>query len=437
MAQDYAIFQERRRQLAKQLDNGIVILPTALEYVRNAHTNFPFRADSHFYYLTGFDEPASVLVLQIASGNISQSVLFCRPSFPEKEIWDGPRFGLQKAKDLLGFDKTIDIAEFDRELPLLLQNMDCLYYPFNMNPLWQNRLMQHLNQLKSAQKPDDHYPDGTQNIQNILAAMRLIKDDTEIERMKTAARISSLAHLHTMAKSRPDDFEYELEAELLYQFRKQGAMAPAYPSIVASGPSACILHSVANNRQIFAGDLVLIDAGCEYQYYASDITRTWPIDGHFTAAQKDIYQLVLNAQLAAIDAVKPGNAADAPHQAAVKVLSQGLIDLGVLTDSLDTVLENELYKRFYMHRTSHWIGLDVHDVGPNMSAEPKPVLIPNQLLTIEPGLYFPDDEDILPAYRHMGIRIEDTLLVTQTGHENITKKAPKTMNELENIIGQG
>ena len=426
----------RRKQLAKQLDNGIAIIPTAPEYPRNGGTPFPFRADSDFYYLTGFEEPEAILVLQIDQGHIAQSILFCRPSHPEREIWDGPRLGVECAPDVLRVDKAYDIASFEQKLPALLANMPCLYYLFGSNQAWESRLAQNLYSLKSTPKPNVSYPDRTENIKPYLASLRLIKDDLEIMRMKRAADISVNAHIQTMQNAKPNQYEYELEATLLYEFRKFGAAAPAYSSIVASGPTACILHSVANDRQILPGDLVLIDAACEYQYYASDITRTWPITGQFSGAQKDIYQLVLCAQLAAIDAVMPGNPASAPHDKAVAILSQGLIDLGLLTETLDTVIEQSLYRRFFMHRTSHWIGLDVHDVGPAISVDPSPILAAGQILTIEPGIYCPNDDDIPAPFRHIGVRIEDEILVTQTGHDNLTGNTPKTIEDIANLVIQ-
>lgn len=432
----FSILEDRRNRLAKAIQNGVVIIPTSPEYLRNDHTSFSFRPDSDFFYLTGFSEPESIAVWDIQDGEIAHSILFCRPSDPEREIWEGPRYGPYKAKEAFGFMKSYTSDSFMSRMEDFLIGKADIYYPWHAPLQWDRELMSLQANIEGKIRPGRTIPVRLHDIRPYLASLRLIKDAHEIDIMRHAARISVEAHKHAMAISRPGLYEYEIEAELLYKFRKAGGDAPAYPSIVASGPNACILHSVANNRLINPKELILVDAASEWGWYASDITRTWPSDGKFTGAQRDIYECVLASQYAALEAVKPDAPSDAPHSAALKVLTQGLIDLGLISHmNLDEAIEKKAYYKFYMHRTSHWIGLDVHDVGPTISATPSPLLKSGELLTIEPGLYCPISEDVPEAFRGIGVRIEDEVLVTETGMENLTGDTPKTIKDIETIVG--
>lgn len=423
---------ERRQRLLSHMQQGVAVIATAPEKYRNRDTSYPYRFDSYFYYLTGFREPEAVLVL-IATGNTaaSQQILFCQDKDPEREIWDGFRYGPEAARETFGFDAAYSMTRLDELAGEFLADQPVVFHAFGQNPSWDQRVNGWINGVREQIRKGVSAPGGIRDIRSLLDEMRLIKDSGELAVMREAARISADAHKRAMHSAKPGKYEYEIEAELLYEFRRQGAQAPAYSSIVAAGRNACVLHYVENNALLQANDLLLIDAGCELDGYAADITRTFPVNGKFSGAQKDIYQLVLAAQVAAIDAVQPGNHWDAPHQAALQVLVQGFIDLRLCQGSPDAVIETEAYKRFYMHRTGHWLGLDVHDAGEYKQAGQWRELIPGMTLTVEPGCYIRPAEDVPPHFWNIGVRIEDDVAVTPTGHEILTRAAPKSITEIE------
>ncbi|MDD2686034.1 MAG: aminopeptidase P N-terminal domain-containing protein [Gallionella sp.] len=427
-----ALYAERRRKLQQQLQRGIAIIPTATEVARNADTHYDYRYDSNFHYLTGFAEPESVLVL--IAGEKPQSILFCRDKNLEREIWDGHRYGPDAACEQFGFDAAYPIAQLDEKLAELIADQPALFYPLGANQAWDTRIIQAREAVKAKARSGVRAPSDISDICVHLNEMRLIKDAHELDIMRRAATISCGAHRRAMRHTRPDRQEYEIEAELLHEFCRHGARHPAYTSIVAGGANACTLHYVGNNARLKDGDLLLIDAGCELDGYAADITRTFPVNGRFDSAQKDVYEIVLAAQAAAIAAAQPGNTWNMPHDAAVRVLAQGFIDLKICHGSLDAVLEKESYKRFYMHRTGHWLGRDVHDVGDYKINGEWRALQPGMTLTVEPGCYIRPADDIPLALWNIGIRIEDDILVTASGNEVLTQAAPKTVADIEEVM---
>jgi Xaa-Pro aminopeptidase len=427
-------FHKRRLETLKRMGAGIAIVPTAPEQTRNRDAHFPYRADSYALYLSGFTEPEAVVVL-IAGGK-NQSILFCRDKNEEREIWDGYRYGPAAAAETFGFDAAYSIDTLDEKLVELMADQPSLYYAIGHDAGWDARITRALNGVRAQARAGKRAPESIRDIRAILDAQRLIKDDFEIALMRRAGEISGQAHRRAMCTTRPGKYEYEIEAELLHEFRRQGCQAPAYTSIVAGGRNACVLHYVENNQRLKDGDLLLIDAGGELDGYASDITRTFPVNGKFSGAQRDVYQLVLDAQTASIAATKPGNTFLDPHEAAVKVLAQGMLDLKLLSGTLDDVLEQESYKRFYMHRTGHWLGLDVHDAGEYKDGEAWKTLAPGMVLTIEPGCYIRPADDVPAAFHNIGIRIEDDALVTADGCDIITKATPKTIDEIESLMAE-
>ncbi len=426
---DPALHGTRRLRLAQAMQAGVAVIPTAGERLRNRDTHYPYRYDSHFYYLTGFPEPEAALV--IVAGAEPRSLLFCREKNPERETWDGFRFGPDGARERFGVDESYPIAELDGKLAELLGDQPALYYPVGADPEWDARAMAWLNAVRAKARAGVGAPERVQDVRALVDEMRLVKDSHELGVMRRAASISAAAHRRAIRAARPGRFEYELEAELLHEFRRCGARFPAYSPIVAGGANACVLHYVSNDDRLRDGELVLIDAGCELAGYASDITRSFPVGPRFSAAQRAVYELVLAAQAAAIDRVRAGNAWNEPHDAAVRVLAQGMLDLKLLSGSLDEVLEKETYKRFYMHRTGHWLGLDVHDAGDYKRAGKWRSFAPGMVLTVEPGIYIRAAEEVPEALRGIGIRIEDDALVTETGCELLTAEAPKSIAELE------
>jgi Xaa-Pro aminopeptidase len=426
---DIAPYANRRQRLAEAIGAGVAVVPTAPERLRNRDSHYPYRFDSHFYYLTGFTEPEAVLVL--AAG---KSILFCRERNPEREVWDGFRYGPEAARERFGFDQAHSIAELDKELERLLENQPALYYPIGADPEWDMRAIRWLNAVRSRARAGIAAPERVQDVRAVIDDMRLVKDAHEIGIMRRAARIAAAAHRRAMQRTRPGRFEYEIEAELLHEFRRNGAQFPAYSPIVAGGANACVLHYVFNDAPLREGELLLIDAGCELDGYASDVTRTFPVNGRFSPAQREVYEIVLAAQRAAIESVRPGAAWNEPHDTAVKVLAQGLLDLKLVTGSLDEVLEKETYKRFYMHRTGHWLGLDVHDAGEYKRQGNWRALAPGMALTVEPGLYIRAEDDIPQRLRNIGIRIEDDVLVSDAGAEVLTAEAPKTLADVEALM---
>jgi len=421
---------ERRRRLAHAMAEGLAVVPTAPERVRNRDTHFPYRFDSHFYYLTGFAEPDAVLVLT-AQG---KSILFCRERNEEREIWDGFRHGPQAARERFAFDEAWPIAALDEKVVELLENQPALHYPVGADAEWDARAMRWLNAVRAKGRAGIAAPERVQDVRALVDSMRLVKDAQELALMRRAARIAAAAHRRAMQATRPGRNEYEIEAELLYEFRRNGAQFPAYSPIVAGGANSCVLHYVFNDAPLRDGELLLIDAGCELDGYASDITRTFPVNGRFSAAQREAYDIVAAAQAAAMDKVRPGNAWNEPHEAAVRVLAQGMLDLGLLKGGLEEVLEKQAYKRFYMHRTGHWLGLDVHDAGEYKRAGQWRPLEPGMTLTVEPGLYIRAADDVPERLRNIGIRIEDDVVVTSNACEVITAEAPKGVAEIEALM---
>src|SRR5437899_3845084 len=417
--------------MQQQTGGGIAAIPTAPEAIRNADTHYPYRPDSYFYYLSGFPEPEAVVVLTAGSGEGDpRQVLFCRDKNPEREIWDGFRYGPDAAREIFGFDEAYSITDLSAKLADWSCNRPALYTPLGLYPAWDQTITATLNEVRNRVRTGVTVPDAIVDVRAPVSTMRLQKDEHEVALLRRAAEISSSAHRRAMERTRPGWYEYQVEAELMHEFLRCGAQAVAYPSIVASGPNACVLHYRENDRQTQATDLLLIDAGCEYQGYASDIMRTFPVGGKFSAAQKAVYEIVLQAQLACIDAVKPGRAFHDYHQVAECVLAQGLIDLKLCLGSLDSLLESGAYKQFYMHRAGHWLGLDVHDVRLHrIHGESRP-LEAGMLLTVEPGCYIRPGENVPGEFWDIGVRIEDDVLVTASGNENLTGNTPKTVAEV-------
>ena len=424
-------FSTRRQALLAEIGDGVAIIPTAPERVRNRDAHHPYRFDSYFWYLTGFAEPEAVLVL--IGGKEPKSVLFCREKNKEREVWDGFRYGPQTARDAFGFDEAYAFAEFAPKLPELIANRETLWHTLGHDPAWDNSIVAALNVVRGQSRAGKRAPAMLRDLHAPLDRMRLVKDAHEIDIMRRAADIASAGHVRAMRHCRPGQAEFELEAELTYEFRKRGADGHAYSPIVAGGTNACVLHYVDNCRLLGENALVLIDAGCELEGYASDITRTFPVSGRFNGPQRDVYEIVLAAQAAAIAAVKPGANFIAYHEAALRVLTQGMIDLGLLTGGVDGVIESETYKPFYMHRTGHWLGLDVHDAGEYKTDDEWTILVPGMALTVEPGLYIRPGADIPPALAGIGIRIEDDVRITETGCHVFTT-APKTVAEIEEVM---
>ena len=455
------IYANRRAALAKQLGTGgVAIIPTAPERARNRDADFPYRHDSYFYYLTGFTEPNAWLVIE-ADG---RSSLFCQPKDLEREIWDGIRLGPQAAPAVLGVNQAFSVAELDAQIPKLLENQTSVWYPFATHDSLSSHIDGWLNKVRARARMGVSCPSVQQDLCVLLDEMRLVKDAHEQDTMRRAAQISAAAHVRAMQLSArmlrdgQDVREYHLEAELLHEFRRHGSQFPAYTSIVAAGANACVLHYRADAAPVRNGELVLIDAGCELDGYASDITRTFPANGQFTGPQRALYDIVLAAQYAAADATKAGARFNDPHNAALKVLSQGLLDVGLLSHdkhgSLDDVLEKKAYFPFYMHRTSHWLGMDVHDCGSYVEpgeanteppkadpitgvvvqARPSRVLHPGMVLTLEPGLYVRPGAGVSEQFWNIGIRIEDDAIVTANGCELISRGVPVDADEIEALM---
>jgi len=434
-------YADRRARLLAQMEAGCVaVIGTAPEVARNADTEYPYRHDSSFYYLTGFTEPEAVLVLVAPRGsNAAQALLFCREKHLESEIWDGYRYGPDAAREAFGFDAAFPISALDEHMVRLLSNASALYAPLARGGEEQQRRW--FDGVRKLARSGTTAPPVLRDLPPLVDEMRLFKDEHESAIMLRAGEISAGAHARAMrfaGTSGAGVFEYELEAELLHEFRRHGAQFPAYTPIVASGPNACVLHYNANNRRIIDGDLVLIDAGCELDGYASDITRTFPVNGRFSPAQRELYELVLAAQQAAFDAIKPGRKYHDAHDAAVQVLAQGMLDFGLLQGTLDEVLAEKKYTQFYMHGTGHWIGMDVHDVGlyRDVAQESKPsrMLQSGMAMTVEPGIYVRPAAGVPEKYWNIGIRIEDDVIVRDGGYQLLTGGAPKTVAEIETLM---
>lgn len=429
-------FAKRRHFLMNMLgEDGIAIIPSAREIIRNRDVHFRFRQDSDFHYLTGFNEPDSVLVL-VPGRQAGEVVMFCRERDAEKELWDGRRAGLEGVISHYGADDAFPIDDIDEILPGLIENREKVFYAMGRDADFDRRLMGWVNQIKKNIRSGVHAPNEFISLEHVLHEMRLIKDAAELKLMRRACQVTAEAHVRAMQICQPGMMEYELQAEIEYHFAKAN-MTTAYASIVGGGINGCILHYTENQDKLRAKDLVLIDAGAEHQGYAADITRTFPVSGKFSPAQRDIYQLVLDAQYAAIEQVKPGAHWNDPHDAVVRVLSQGLLDLQLLQGSLDEVMERQLYRRFFMHRTGHWLGRDVHDVGDYKVDDQWRMLEAGMVLTIEPGLYLDDREDVPKAFRGIGIRIEDDVAVSKDGVEVLTAAVAKEIDDIEMIMAHG
>ena len=430
------IFGRRRRDIMALMGDGVAVMPTAPVSRRNNDVDYPFRPDSDFQYLSGFPEPESVLVL--GPGRIhGEYILFCRERDAEKETWHGRRAGLEGAIESFGADDAFPIEDIDDILPGLLENRPKIFSCMGRYSEFDHQLLQWFNEVKSKKRAGVNAPGELVDISHLLHEFRLIKSNHEISIMKRAARVSADAHCRAMRACKPGMMEYQIQAELEYEFLKGGAHSSAYPSIVAGGANSCILHYTENSDKLIDGDLLLIDAGAEIDCYAADITRTLPVNGTYSAEQRAVYDIVLDAQVAAIAEVKSGHHWNQPHEAAVKSLAQGLIDLGLLEGGIEDVIENKRYQRFYMHRTGHWLGMDVHDVGDYRLGDQWRLLEPGMVLTVEPGLYIPAADDIDQRWHNIGIRIEDDVLVTRKNAQVLSGGVPKQPAEVEALMAEG
>ena len=427
-------YKKRQKKLLKAIgSNSAAILPTATEKTRNRDADYPFRPDSDFRYITGFDEPESVAVF-VPSRKQGQYVLFCRESDPLMEIWNGRRHGVDGAKEKFEVDEVYPIGKLDEVLPTLLENIERVYYSIGYDESFDKRLMHWVNQVRKKARTGILAPQEFHSLDHIIHEMRLIKSPAEVKIMRQAAKVSAKAHIKAMQACKPGMREYEVEAEINHTFTAHGCPA-AYASIVGGGENGCILHYTENNAVLNDGELLLIDAGAEMDCYASDITRTFPVNGKFSPEQKILYEIVLAAQIAAIKKVKPGNHWNQPHEAAVKVLTKGLLDIGLLKGDLNKLIKDQAYSRFYMHRTGHWLGMDVHDVGDYKIKGKWRKLEPGMVLTVEPGLYIAaNSKGVAKKWWNTGIRIEDDILVTKNGYDILSKDTPKTVEEIESIM---
>lgn len=438
MGIDQREYRQRREQLMTKIGNGTAIFRSAPTAVMHNDVEYIYRQDSDFFYLTGFNEPEAVAVLA-PHHEEHRFVLFVQPKDLEKETWTGYRCGVEAAKTDYGADEAYSIDELDEKLPQYLIKAERIYYHLGRDRTFNNVILSHWQRLMAGYQKRGTGPIALEDTRPILHPMRLVKSETELEIMRKAAAISAQAHNRAREFARPGRYEYEVQAEIEHTFRREGGIGPAYPSIVASGANSCILHYIENNCQIQNNQLLLIDAGCSYGYYNGDITRTFPVGGKFTPEQKAIYEIVLEAQLKAIEEVKPGKPYNEFHDMAVCLIVKGLLDLGLLRGDLEEIIKEEKYKPFYMHRTGHWLGLDVHDVGVyKHNEETWQTLQPGHVLTVEPGIYI--SPQIKPAegqpevpenWRGIGVRIEDDVLVTASGNEILTSAVPKLIEDLE------
>ncbi|MGF1479134.1 MAG: aminopeptidase P N-terminal domain-containing protein [Cyanophyceae cyanobacterium] len=436
---DLQEYRDRREQLMAKIGRGTAIFRSAPMAVMHNDVEYVFRQDSDFFYLTGFNEAEAVAVLA-PHHEEHRFVLFVQPKDLEKETWTGYRVGVEAAKERFGADEAYPITDLNEKLPQYLEKAERIYYHLGRDRPFNETILRHWQRLIATYPKRGIGPVAIEDTNLILHPMRLVKSPAELEMMRKAATISATAHHRAMEFAQPGRFEYEVQAEIEHTFRLHGGIGPAYPSIVASGANACVLHYTENTGQIQDNELLLIDAGCSYGYYNGDITRTFPVSGQFTAEQQTLYELVLEAQLKAIEEVRPGNPYNEFHDIAVCVLVQGLIDLGLLVGDLEELIKEEKYKPFYMHRTGHWLGLDVHDAGVyKHSEESWTTLQPGHVLTVEPGLYIAPNikpaegqPEVPERWRGIGIRIEDDVLVTAAGHEILTAAVPKLVEEVTN-----
>lgn len=430
---DSAEFAERRKRLLERMGPGVLVLPSTPVAVRNNDVEHDHRQHSDLYYLTGFDEPESVLVLTNQHPE-HRFVLFVRPRDLERETWDGPRAGVEGARERFGADAAFPIAELERRLPDYLKNVARLHYRLGENHAFDQVMVKALSGVRAAARAGVFAPREVVDTAGTLHDMRLRKSQAELSLMERAAAITAEGHARALEVARPGAYEYEVEAALIGAFRAAGAERPAYGSIVGAGRNATILHYRSNSKRLEEGELLLIDAGAEYGYYACDVTRTFPVSGRFSEPQRQVYDVVLQAQLAAIAAVRPGVTFQSVHEAALQVLVDGLVRLGIVQGPTQAAIEKETYKPYYMHRTSHWLGMDVHDVGDYYLDGKSRPLEPGMVLTIEPGLYIATDAATDPEFRGIGIRIEDDVVVTAEGCRNLTSAIAKDPDELERLL---
>ncbi|ORU90380.1 MAG: Xaa-Pro aminopeptidase [Cycloclasticus sp. symbiont of Poecilosclerida sp. M] len=430
-------YQSRQRNFIQLIGEGnIAVVSSASIAKRNRDVEYPFRQDSDFFYLTGFDEPDTIAVF-VPSREQGEYILFCRESDEKMALWTGANAGLDDAQKVYGAYDAFPIDDLRDILPGLMENKNRLYFPMGVNPDFDRQLMDWSQEVRDRSRAGVSAPAEFISTDHLLHEMRLIKSADEIKRMKKAAKISVEAHIRAMKNCKAGLYEYQVEAEIRHEFMSKGALFEAYPAIVGGGKNGCVLHYTQNDAKLNDGDLLLIDAGCEWQKYASDITRTFPVNGVFNEEQKALYQLVLDAQRAAIEVVKPGNHWNQPHDAAVAVLTEGLLTLGLLKGKLEKLIKEQAYKPYYMHRTGHWLGMDVHDVGDYKVDNEWRLLEPGMVLTVEPGLYIqPTATEVAEKWRGIGIRIEDDVLVTKKGHEVLTQALPKEVNEIEQLMAQ-
>jgi Xaa-Pro aminopeptidase len=428
-------FKRRRKQLMRMMGPGsIAILPSAPISIRNRDADYPYRPDSDFHYLTGFPEPEAVAVL-IPGRKQAEYVLFCRERDMEKETWNGLRAGQEGACATYGADDSFPIGDLNDILPRMIEQSERVFYAMGCNHELDKQMSEWISTIRNQGRAGVHGPIEFVALDHYLHDMRLYKSRSEIKAMRTAAKISAKAHKRAMQYCRPGLMEWQVEAELVHECAKNGGRYQAYTPIVGGGANGCILHYVENSAELKSGDLLLIDAGCEYDYYASDITRTFPINGTFSPEQRALYELVLKSQAAAIEKVRPGNHWNDPHDAVVKVITKGLVELGILKGRVSTLIKNEAYKPFYMHRAGHWLGMDVHDVGDYKIDGKWRLLEPGMVLTVEPGIYIPAGaKGVAKKWWNIGIRIEDDLLVTKDGYDILSKDVPKTVEEIEALM---
>ena len=415
-------FGERRTRVFAQMQpNSALLLFSEIEKRRNNDCSYPFRQDSYFWYLTGFNEPNAALLL-LKTEQAEKAIIFLRPRDPLLETWNGRRLGVERAPQQLNVNEAYSIEEFSTVLPKILRNLTALYHVPEIHT-WGDKLV-----AESAVNFSEIL-----DWQPMLSEMRLIKSPNEIRLMQQAGQITALGHIKAMQTTRPNRFEYEIESDILHEFNRHCARFPSYNSIVAGGSSACILHYTENDRPLNDGDLVLIDAGCEFAMYAGDITRTFPVNGKFSQTQREIYELVLKAQKRAIELLVPGNSIKQANDEVIRIKTQGLVDLGILKGDVDTLIEQQAYQQFYMHGLGHWLGLDVHDVG-SYGQDKQRILEIGMVITVEPGIYISEDADVPEQYKGIGVRIEDNLLMTEYGNKILTAAAPKEIADIENLM---
>jgi Xaa-Pro aminopeptidase len=430
-----AEFARRRQHLMALMEpDSIAIVPAAREQVRSRDTEYPFRQDSDFHYLSGFGESGAVMVL-VPGREHGEFVMFCRERDPERELWLGRRLGPQGACEHYGADDAFPIGDIDDILPGLIEGRERVYYSMGRSAEFDRQVMTWVNSIRARESSGAVPPGELTDLDHMLHDLRLIKSAAELRLLRRAGEITAAAHCRAMRYCRPGVYEYQLEAEILHEFAMAGARQPAYPSIVGGGANACIMHYIDNAARLRRGDLVLIDAGCEWQGYAADVTRTFPVNGRFSRRQRALYDVVLAAQAAAIDAIRPGHHWNQPHDATVEVITEGLVALGLLKGRVSSLIRKGAYREFYMHRAGHWLGLDVHDVGDYRVGEEWRLLEPGMVLTVEPGLYVsPDNTRVPPQWRGVGIRIEDDVAVTAQGCELLTDGVPRSAEEIEALM---